>query len=375
MTIKIEKYKPTIAITMGDPVGCGPELIAKMTTMNDITKSSRIFCIGDTSIMDRAYSIVGKTHRVVPIKSLKDIGDEAGILHVLNVNTSDLMRLPLGQTCAEAGAAAYQYITTAIKLAMDGAIDGVVTNPINKKSLHLAGHKFDGHTEIFASWTQSNKVTMMLASEGFYVTHVSTHCSLKEATKRCKKDRIFDVIQLTNQGLMLIGIRKPRIAVAGLNPHSGEGGIFGTEEIDEIQPAINKARDAGFEVWPYPIPADTIFMRMKETDQFDVVVAQYHDQGHIAAKTVDFWGSVNITLGLPIIRTSVDHGTAFDIAGTGRANPLSLNNAIRFASNPSVSRAISSSSPISRKRMESFNVIPSNTPKNAIWKEAECDAI
>jgi 4-hydroxythreonine-4-phosphate dehydrogenase len=163
------------------------------------------------------------------------------------------------------------------------------------------------------------------------VTHVSTHCSLRQAIERCTTTRILDVLRLTKQGLRQMGIAAPRLAVAGLNPHSGEGGLFGDEESQRIQPAIDAARAEGLNVHPWPAPPDTVFVRMQQGAEFDAVIAQYHDQGHIAAKLIDFMGGVNITLGLPIIRTSVDHGTAFDLAGTGQANPRSLVNAIRYA--------------------------------------------
>jgi 4-hydroxythreonine-4-phosphate dehydrogenase len=172
---------------------------------------------------------------------------------------------------------------------------------------------------------------MMLAANHFRVTHVSTHCSLKQAIERCQTERILDVIRITHQSLQQMGLTNPRLAVAGLNPHSGEGGLFGREEIEQIQPAINLAQTEGMNVSDRPEPPDTVFVRMLHNKTFDAVIAQYHDQGHIAAKIVDFWGGVNITLGLPIIRTSVDHGTAFDIAGTGQANPQSLINAIKYA--------------------------------------------
>jgi 4-hydroxythreonine-4-phosphate dehydrogenase len=197
--------------------------------------------------------------------------------------------------------------------------------------MNLAGYHFDGHTEILATRTQSKKYTMMLASKDFHVTHVSTHCSLRTAVERCKTDRILDVIRLTNDALKQMGINDPFIGVAGLNPHCGENGLFGTEDVEQIQPAIDLALQEGMRVYLNPIPPDTVFVRMAQFREFNAVVAQYHDQGHIASKITDFWGGVNITLGLPIIRTSVDHGTAFDIVGSGKANPESLVNAIKYA--------------------------------------------
>jgi 4-phospho-D-threonate 3-dehydrogenase / 4-phospho-D-erythronate 3-dehydrogenase len=213
-----------------------------------------------------------------------------------------------------------------------------VTAPLSKEAMNLAGFHFDGHTEIFARRTNTKTVAMMLASDSFRVTHVSTHCSLREAIERCKTERILDVLRLTDRALRQMGIPKPYIGVAGLNPHCGEGGLFGSEEVEQIQPAIDLALGEGLRVYPQPIPPDTVFVRMAQFKEFDAVVAQYHDQGHIASKLVDFWGGVNITIGLPIIRTSVDHGTAFDIVGTGKANPASLVRAIEFARMMAINR-------------------------------------
>jgi 4-hydroxythreonine-4-phosphate dehydrogenase len=323
--------KSLLAVTMGDPAGCGPEIIAKVVSSNAVQDIARIVCVGEAKMMERAFTVIEQPYNVRSIEHVEQVRSEPRTLDVLDLKNLDLDRLELGRVQASAGKAAYEYITCAIDLALDGQIDGVVTSAINKEALHLAGYNYDGHTEIFAVRTGTKKVTMMLASGDFRVTHVSTHCSLKQATERCKPERILDVIRLTHQSLKQMGIAQPRLGVAGLNPHSGEGGLFGTEEIEQIQPAIDMARAEGFNVSDSPEPPDTVFVRMLEGKEFDAVIAQYHDQGHIAAKIVDFWGGVNITLGLPIIRTSVDHGTAFNIAGTGKANPKSLINAIKYA--------------------------------------------
>jgi 4-hydroxythreonine-4-phosphate dehydrogenase len=329
-------YRPLLAVTMGDPAGCGPEVIARVAASDAVREMARIVCVGDARTMERAFGFVGQPNRVRAISSIADayVGDardEPGTLDVLDLGNVDLDRLELGQVQAAAGQAAYEYVVTAIDLALAGRVDGVVTAPLNKAALHLAGHRYDGHTEIFKVRTNSERVTMMLAAGAFRVTHVSTHCSLRQAIERCTTARILDVIRLTHRGLRQMGIAAPRLAVAGLNPHSGEGGLFGTEECKQIQPAIDAARAEGLDVYGWPVPPDTVFVRLQHGHEFDAVVAQYHDQGHIACKLVDFMGGVNITLGLPIIRTSVDHGTAFDLAGTGQANPQSLVNAIRYA--------------------------------------------
>ena len=324
-------HKPLLAVTMGDPAGSGAEIIAKVVASNAVQEIAKIVCVGDAKTMERAFAVVGQPYNVRSIEHIQQARCEPGTLDVLDLKNVDLDRLEMGRVQASAGRAAYEYITCAIDLALDGQVDGVVTSAINKESLHSAGHTYDGHTEIFAARTGSKKVTMMLAAGDFRVTHVSTHCSLRQAIERCTTERILDVIRLTHQGLKQMGIAAPRLAVAGLNPHSGEGGLFGTEEIEQIQPAIDIARSEGINVYDRPLPPDSVFVRMLERKEFDATIAQYHDQGHIAAKIVDFWGGVNITLGLPIIRTSVDHGTAFGKAGTGKANPKSLLNAIKYA--------------------------------------------
>jgi 4-hydroxythreonine-4-phosphate dehydrogenase len=323
--------KPLLAVTMGDPAGCGPEIIAKVVSTKAVQDIARIVCVGDAQIMQRALATIGQAYPVRAITQIEQATGEPDALEVLDLKNVDLDHFVIGQLQASAGNAAYEYITCAIELALKNQVAGVVTSAINKEALHLAGHKYDGHTEIFAVHTGTKKVTMMLASGDFRVTHVSTHCSLRQAIERCKTERILDVVRITHRSLQQMGLSEPRLAVAGLNPHSGEGGLFGTEEIEQIQPAIDQARAEGINLSDRPEPPDTVFVRMLHSRVFDAVIAQYHDQGHIAAKIVDFWGGVNITLGLPIIRTSVDHGTAFDIAGTGKANPNSLVNAIKYA--------------------------------------------
>jgi len=326
----MHEYKPLMAITMGDPAGCGPEIIS-MAAATSQNSSVRLVCIGDYKVMRRAIEIVKVNIKATPIKTIEDASFEPGTLPVLDLKNVDIDKLQWGIVQDMAGNAAFEYIIHAINLAIKGSVDAVVTSPINKEALHTAGHKYDGHTEIFAKQTGATDVTMMLASGHFRVTHVSTHTSLRSAVDRCTIKRVLKVIHLTQEGLLRMGISQPKLAVAGLNPHSGEGGVFGREEIDIIQPAINMALEEGINVCPYPVPGDTVFFRMWERKEFDAVIAQYHDQGHIAAKIVDFWGGVNITLGLPIIRTSVDHGTAFDIAGQAKADPRSLINAIEYA--------------------------------------------
>ncbi len=325
------KSKPVLAITMGDPAGNGPEIVAKVASSGAVQDIANIVCIGDAKWMERAFDIIRQPYQVRPISRVEEANFEPGVLDVVDLKNFDHDKLVIGQVQAIAGQAAFEYIRLAIDLALEKRVDAIVTSAINKEALHLAGHKYDGHTEILQVFTKAKSVTAMLAAGDFRVTHVSTHCSLREAIERCKTARILDVIRLTDGGLRQMGIESPRLAVAGLNPHSGEHGLFGNEEAEQIQPAIDAARAEGIIVSEVPEPPDTVFVRMLHDKEFDAVVSQYHDQGHIASKLVDFFGGVNITLGLPIVRTSVDHGTAFNIAGKGIANPKSLIEAIRYA--------------------------------------------
>jgi 4-hydroxythreonine-4-phosphate dehydrogenase len=326
------QIKPLLGITMGDPAGTGSEIIVRAFSENLIRDSVNVGVIGDAITLQKAADMQNLSINLSAIDDIEHAQFEQGVLNVLDLQNVDHDTMLLGQVSAMAGKAAYEYIDLAIQLALEKKISAIVTSAINKESLHLAGYtQYAGHTEILADKTNSKNVSMMLAAGGFRVTHVSTHCALRTAIDRCKTPRILDVIRLTHQSLKNLGIDNPLIAVAGLNPHSGEQGLFGTEEITEIQPAIEAAIAEGINVSPKAEPPDTVFVRMKNNKAFDAVVAQYHDQGHIAAKLVDFFGGVNITLGLNIIRTSVDHGTAFDIAGTGKARPDSLISAINYA--------------------------------------------
>ncbi len=332
---------PRLAITMGDPTGCGPEIISKVFTSPDVYTTSLPLVIGSAQVLQWAIGVIGKQAKIQKIKTISEAQFIPGVINVLDLEIFDISEIKPGNIQPLAGRAAYEYLTCAIDLALANEVEAIVTAPLSKEALNLAGFHFDGHTEILATRTQSKKVTMMLASKNFHVTHVSTHCSLREAIERCKTNRILDVIRLTNEALKQMGNSQPFIGIAGLNPHCGENGLFGTEDVEQIQPAIDLACAEGIRVYETPIPPDTVFVRMAQNHEFDAVVAQYHDQGHIASKIVDFWGGVNITLGLPIIRTSVDHGTAFDVVGTGKANPASLFNAIEYACVMAKNRVIS----------------------------------
>ena len=334
--------KPVLGITMGDPGSVGPEISVKALAHAGIYEQCRPLMIGDAKVMEQAVKTVGMEGNITihPVHAVEEGLYTVGVIDVFDMNVVDMSRLAVGKVSEHSGEAAFQYVKKVIELAMEGRIDGTVTNALSKEAVNIAGHHYSGHTEIYAEFTGTDKYTMMLAHHNLRVVHVSTHVSLREACDRAKRARILDVIHIADDACRTLGIRQPRIAVAGLNPHCGEGGLFGTEEIDEIIPAVEAAKAEGLNVTG-PVPPDTVFSKARG-GMFDIVVAMYHDQGHIPLKVAGFeydsvnekWKAVegvNITLGLPIIRTSVDHGTAFDHAGLGDANELSLMTAIDYA--------------------------------------------
>ncbi len=315
--------KPLLAITMGDGTGAGPEIIVKSLEDRSLYDRARLFVIGDAKIMQRAAKIVGSGKAIRAVHSLDGAGE-----------APDFINLPAGLPFAvvdgRAGKAAYEYVEKAVELAMTGKIDGIVTAPLNKEALNLGGYHFAGHTEILAKLSGTADYAMMLVSGPLRVIHVTTHVSMRQACNLIRRERISRVIELAVNACRLLGFSQPRVAVAGLNPHSGEGGLFGTEEIEEIVPAIESARGKGYDV-SGPIPPDTVFHRAALKQHFDIVVCMYHDQGHIPIKVLGMETGVNVTVGLPFIRTSVDHGTVFGKAGKGTADHRSLNEAIMLA--------------------------------------------
>lgn len=334
--------RPLIGITLGDPAGIGPEITIKALADHPVNEKCRPLVIGDACVLENAARITGRAVRINVVTKPSDGLYVPGCIDVIDLKAVEMEKLQIGKVSAMAGEAAFQYVKKVIGLAMAGEVDGTVTNALNKEAINLAGRHYSGHTEIYAEFTGTEKYTMMLAHKDLRVVHVSTHVSLREACDRVKKERILEVIRIADQACRDMGIEAPRIGVAGLNPHSGENGLFGREEIEEIVPAVAEAKAAGINA-EGPIPADTVFSKARG-GMYDIVVAMYHDQGHIPLKVVGFvynreegrWDAVegvNITLGLPIIRTSVDHGTAFDQAGSGNANELSLLNAIEYAVN------------------------------------------
>ena len=325
---------------MGDPAGIGPEIAVKAFGNSQVYEICKPLLIGNSTIINEAMKYTNIKLKLNVIRSVTDAKFEFGTIDLIEIPSDKLGEIHPGQISAAAGDMAFRAVKKAIDLAMAGDVDGTVTGPIQKEAINLAGHHFSGHTEIYAHYTNTAKYTMLLADEKIKVTHISTHVSLRKACDLVKKQRVLDVIRLTNIALKKIGIDQPRIGIAGLNPHAGDGGLFGDEETEEIMPAIEEARKEGI-LADGPYPPDTMFS-LASGGSFDGCVAMYHDQGHIPFKLVGFiWDEetgamksvkgVNITLGLPIIRTSVDHGTAMGIAGKGIASADALLFAIEYA--------------------------------------------
>jgi len=326
-----KKRRPVIGVTMGDGAGIGPEIVVKALVDEAIHAICRPLVIGDARRLELAASIVGVHARIVPVESARELPDHgrAGELHVLDMKLLP-DDLPFGVLSAAAGEAAYRYLERAVQLAMSGEIDAICTAPLNKEALHLAGRMYPGHTEILAALTNTRRYAMLLSGDRLNVIHVTTHIGLLDAIASITPERIAEVIRLGN-GIIARKIgRSPRIAVCAINPHAGEGGLFGRGEEERlIAPAIERTSREGIDVTG-PLAADTVFYRAVRGD-FDLVVAMYHDQGHAPFKVLGLDAGVNVTVGLPVVRTSVDHGTAFDIAGKGIASAESMKEAIRQA--------------------------------------------
>ena len=356
--------KPILGITMGDPSGNGPEISVKALMKPETYDVCRPLIIGDAKCIEAAIPTVkgAENLKVNAIHDVKDAKFEPGIIDVYDLDVvdiskrlykkdrkklaetmnADVLEAAYKESMTMCGEAAFQYVKKVIELAMNGEVDATVTNALNKDHINMAGPHYSGHTEIYADYTHTAKYSMMLAHEDLRVIHVSTHVSLREACDKCKKERVLDVIHIANEGCKALGIKEPKIGVAGLNPHCGENGMFGREEIEEIQPAIDEALAEGINIpEKAPTPPDTVFSKALG-GWYDIVVVMYHDQGHIPLKVKGFvynkelkkWDAVagvNVTLGLPIIRASVDHGTGEGHAGDGSANELSLVNAMDYA--------------------------------------------
>lgn len=336
----MESKEPIIGITMGDPTGIGPEVAVKALNLRKIYSICRPIIIGDADVIRQICQITKLNLGINPVDKVNEGKYQYGTLDILGMNNVDIDKLVYKKVSKMAGKSSLDYIYKAIDLAINNEIQAVATGPIHKKAINLAGCPYAGHTEIFAERTHTRDYAMMLVERNFRVVHVSTHVSLRQACELVKKDRVFTVIRLANDAMKDLGIENPRIAVPGLNPHASDGGLFGDEEEKEIIPAIEMAKKERIQV-NGPIPPDSVFAKLKG-GKYDISLVMYHDQGHIPAKLLSWmWNEksqkwtamsgVNATLGLPIIRTSVDHGVAYGKAGEGRANPQSLVEAIKLA--------------------------------------------
>lgn len=329
--MKGNKYmeKPIIAVTMGDPAGIGPEIVAKSIADKATYDVARCIVIGDKKVMDKAIKIVGADLKVNVVESPADGDYSYGVLNMIDLDNIDMSRFEYGKINAMCGQAAFDYIKKSIEITMDKQADAVATTPINKESLHAAEVDFIGHTEIFGALTGTADPLTMFETNGLRVFFLTRHKSLRDMLDDIKKDRIIDYVERCTDALIRLGVKEGTMAVAGLNPHSGEHGLFGWEEVKEIAPAVEELKERGFNV-AGPVPADSVFHQAAQ-GRFNSVLSLYHDQGHIATKTLDFDRTISITNGMPILRTSVDHGTAFDIAGKGIAGAVSMEEAIRLA--------------------------------------------
>jgi 4-hydroxythreonine-4-phosphate dehydrogenase len=332
--------KPIIAITMGDPASIGPEIAVKALLQKEIHKICQPLVVGDAKVFEQIISKLQLHASVNTISSVADAKFELGLIDIFDLGITDICKLQFGEIDAMCGEASFQAVKKVIELALAKEVDATVTGPINKKSINEAGHYFAGHTEIYAHFTNTKKYAMLLVEDKMKVIHVSTHVSLRQACDLVKKERILEVTELLRNGMISLGETNLKIGIAGLNPHAGDSGLFGTEDDMEILPAVEEAKRLGYDV-EGPVPPDTMFAKAA-TGYYGGVVAMYHDQGHIPFKLAGFkWNTeknqmdsvkgVNITMGLPIIRTSVDHGTAFEIAGKGIASADAMVLAIESA--------------------------------------------
>lgn len=331
---------------MGDPASIGPEIALKALLDARVRDICRPILVGDAAVFQQIASQLNIPIEINAVTNVADARFNPTAADVFDLKNTDLSKVTFGEISAEAGKASFESVTKVIELALAGTIDATVTGPINKKSINEAGHHFAGHTEIYAHYTGTKKYAMLLVEDNMKVIHVSTHVSLRQACDLVKKDRILEVVELLQQGLISLGEQNLKIGIAGLNPHAGDSGLFGTEDDEEILPAVIAAKEQGYDV-DGPVPADTLFSKAA-TGHYGGIVAMYHDQGHIPFKLTGFkWNAekkqmdsvkgVNITMGLPIIRTSVDHGTAFEIAGKGVASAdamiLAIESAVQLAAN------------------------------------------
>ncbi len=331
---------------MGDPASIGPEIAIKALLDQDIHSICKPLLIGDAKVFQHIAELLNIDVEINAVSDVAQANFDFGKIDVFDLQNANLDEIKFGEVSAEAGKASFEAVKKVIDLALDGKLDATVTGPINKKSINEAGFHFAGHTEIYAEYTNTKKYAMLLVEENMKVIHVSTHVSLRQACDLVKKERIIEVVELLHNGLISLGEQNLKIGIAGLNPHAGDSGLFGTEDDLEILPAVVQAKELGYDV-DGPVPADTLFSKAA-TGYYGGIVAMYHDQGHIPFKLTGFkWNpekkqmdsvkGVNITMGLPIIRTSVDHGTAFEIAGKGVASAdamlLAIKSAVQLSQN------------------------------------------
>ena len=321
--------KAKIAVTMGDPAGIGPEILVKTLKNPEVMEKAVCIVTGDANVMKLAMETTKMNldiHRIEHASQAKDAPDT---LNLIDMNNVDMSRFEWGKVNGMCGKAAYEYISAGIRLAMDKDVDAVCTTPINKESLRQGNIPYIGHTEIFGALTGTSDPLTMFETKGMRVFFLTRHVSLRDMLDLIKKDRIIDYVVRCTEALKRLGVHEGTMAIAGLNPHSGEHGLFGYEEVEEIAPAVEALKEMGYQV-EGPIGADSVFHQCAQ-GKYNSVLSLYHDQGHIATKTLDFDRTIAVTNGMPILRTSVDHGTAFDIAGTGKAGEISMVEALLLA--------------------------------------------
>ncbi len=321
--------KPLIAVPIGDPAGVGPEIVAKSVAAKEVFDAADCVVVGDKTIMENAIKISGVSLSIHVIEKPEDGNFSEGVLNLIDLGNIDMSKFEFGKVNGMCGKAAYQYIAKCIELANERKVDAVATTPINKESLRAGSINFIGHTEIFGALTNTEDPLTMFETNGMRVFFLTRHVSLREMLDMITKERIIDYVKRCTEALRKLGVKDGTMAIAGLNPHSGEHGLFGWEEVNEITPAIEELQKEGYKVVG-PIGADSVF-HQAAIGKYNSVLSLYHDQGHIATKTLDFEKTIAITNGMPILRTSVDHGTAFDIAGKGIVSAVSMIEAILLA--------------------------------------------
>ena len=322
--------RPLIAVPMGDPAGIGPEIVLRTAMSQEINEKGRIIVIGDVSVLQRALSFPHMPEVKIRVIDHPRKGDyRTGILNVMDLDNIRIGDYEIGTVSAACGKAAYEYVEQSIRMAMEGVVDAVSTTPINKESLHAANVPYIGHTEIFGALTQTADPLTIFEVRNTLVFFLTRHVSLRKACDLITRERLVDYVKRSFAVMEQLGLEKAAMAIAGLNPHCGEHGLFGDEEVREVAPAVKQLQAEGYPVYG-PIGADSVFFQAM-AGKYSSVMSLYHDQGHIATKTVDFYRTISITGGMPILRTSVDHGTAFDVAGQGVATSISLEEAVLVA--------------------------------------------